>query len=183
LINTIGRICPPQDRLDHSLRRQQNEMIAIRKSDLTLVLLSIVAASALTALFFPGMMSYDSLYQYRQVIGTAPITNDHPPVMVHLWRLGHAVIPSPGALLLLHQTIYWAAVALFAWNDLADTHLPACRLLATSADTLGPSLERYRNDDRHDGQRIAVARRHPASANDLPRARRGLSLLRYGGSP
>lgn len=96
-------------------------MIAIRKSTVILLLLSIVAASVLTALFFPGMMSYDSLYQYRQMLGTVPITNDHPPVMVHLWRLGHAVIPSPGALLLIHQAVYWAAVALFAWSVASTT--------------------------------------------------------------
>lgn len=96
-----------------------NEINAIRTSDLILPLLSILAAATLTTLFFPGMMSYDSLYQYRQVIGSVPITNDHPPVMVQLWRLAHTAIPSPGALLLIHQVVYWAAAALFAWGVVA----------------------------------------------------------------
>ena len=88
----------------------------MRISNLILPVLSILAAAGLTALFFPGMMSYDSIYQYRQVIGAVPVTNDHPPVMVHLWRIAHAAIPSPGALLLIHQIVYWAAAALFAWG-------------------------------------------------------------------
>lgn len=88
----------------------------MRTSNLILPLLSILAAAGLTALFFPGMMSYDSLYQYRQVIGAVPVTNDHPPVMVHIWRLAHAVIPSPGVLLLVHQAVYWAAATLLAWG-------------------------------------------------------------------
>lgn len=92
------------------------ELFSMRASNLILPLLSIFAAALLTALFFPGMMSYDSIYQYRQVIGAVPVTNDHPPVMVHLWRLAHSAIPSPGALLLVHQAVYWAAAALFAWG-------------------------------------------------------------------
>lgn len=66
-----------------------------------------------TWLFWPGLMSFDSLYQYRQVLGELPVRNYHPPVMVYAWRGLHAVF-GPGGLLLLHQALYWSGIALIA---------------------------------------------------------------------
>jgi hypothetical protein len=59
-------------------------------------------------------MSYDSLYQYEQVLGNAQLTNLHPPIMIYLWRLTNHVVAGPGGLLLLHQLIYWMSLFLFA---------------------------------------------------------------------
>jgi hypothetical protein len=65
-------------------------------------------------LFYPGFMSYDSLYQYKQVLGDAPLANLHPVIMIYLWRLTNYFITGPGGLLLLHQLIYWLSIFLFA---------------------------------------------------------------------
>lgn len=85
-----------------------------------LVTLSVIFAGSVSILFFPGFMSYDSLYQYSQVIGANQITNDHPPIMVYLWKVLHQVRPSPGTLLIFHQCVYWSAVAILSWAITAN---------------------------------------------------------------
>jgi hypothetical protein len=72
------------------------------------------ALGALTSwLFYPGLMSFDSIFQYRQVTGDAPVWNYHPPAMVYLWRLVHIPLGA-GGLLLAHQLLHWAGIALIA---------------------------------------------------------------------
>lgn len=81
-----------------------------------LALTSLVFALSVSALFFPGLMSYDSFYQYSQVTGENPVTNAHPPIMVYLWSILYHITPSPGSLLVFHQFVYWSAVALLSWS-------------------------------------------------------------------
>jgi len=76
-------------------------------------LLAAILGVVTTWIFFPGLMSFDSIFQYRQVIGDIPIRNYHPPVMVYTWKLGHALL-GPGSMLVFHQAIYWLAIALIA---------------------------------------------------------------------
>jgi len=64
-----------------------------------------------TFIFYPGLMSFDSIYQYRQVVGDLAVQNYHPPIMVYVWKLGHAIM-GPGGLLVINQCMYWAAIAL-----------------------------------------------------------------------
>ncbi|MBV2143777.1 hypothetical protein KUG47_09735 [Falsochrobactrum sp. TDYN1] len=85
--------------------------------------LALVMASAITILFFPGLMSYDSFNQYSQVLGLIPVNSAHPPIMVYLWKILYEIIPSPGSLLLFHQAIYWSAVAILAWSLASNTIL------------------------------------------------------------
>jgi hypothetical protein len=66
-----------------------------------------------TWIFYPGLMSFDSIYQYRQVVGDLAIRNYQPPVMVYAWKLGHALL-GPGAMLIFHQFLYWTGIALIA---------------------------------------------------------------------
>lgn len=64
------------------------------------------------AAFWPGVMSPDSIDQWRQ--GRAWDFYDiHPPVMSALWGLLDRVWPGPAPLLLLHNALFWGAAALF----------------------------------------------------------------------
>jgi len=78
-----------------------------------LVILATALAVATSYLFFPGLMSFDSIFQYRQVIGDLPVRNYHPPVMVYAWQLGHHLF-GPGSMLVFHQMMYWCAIAVIA---------------------------------------------------------------------
>ena len=44
--------------------------------------------ASVAALFWPGVPMYDTVAQYRQVLG-GPVDDWHPPVMVRLWQLLH----------------------------------------------------------------------------------------------
>lgn len=73
--------------------------------------LAALLGTVTTFIFYPGLMSFDSIYQYRQVIGQLAVQNYHPPIMVYVWKLGHAIM-GPGSLLVFNQCVYWAAIAL-----------------------------------------------------------------------
>lgn len=76
----------------------------------------VVAAFCVVATwtFYPGFMSFDSLDQYRQVIGARPQTDAHPPIMVYLWRVIASVLPGAGGILIFHQVVYGIGLVLFA---------------------------------------------------------------------
>lgn len=78
----------------------------------TLILTAILGLVT-SYIFFPGLMSFDSIFLYRQVIGDYPVTNYHPPIMVYAWRLANNLI-GPGGLLVFHQLMYWSAVGFIA---------------------------------------------------------------------
>ena len=75
--------------------------------------LAAILAIGTSFLFFPGLMSFDSIFLYRQVIGDMPMNNYHPPVMVYVWQLGHHLM-GPGSMLVFHQLMYWSALAVIA---------------------------------------------------------------------
>ena len=78
-------------------------------------ILSLIIGSSLTFIFFPGLMSYDSVYQYQQAIFIQPVTDAHPAIMVFLWRALLSVYNNSGMLLIFHQIIYWLSITLFAF--------------------------------------------------------------------
>ncbi|GGB16965.1 hypothetical protein GCM10011380_03060 [Sphingomonas metalli] len=68
---------------------------------------------ACVALFWPGFATYDSVVQYRQVLGG--VYDDwHPPVMARLWALLHGVTPGAGPMLLLQLAGWWIGMGLLA---------------------------------------------------------------------
>lgn len=85
------------------------------------IALAVAAAGFVVeiAAFHPGIMSYDSLYQYEQAIGARPYTDHHPAIMAWVWSLLLRVAPGPAPMLVLHAAMTWSALALFA--------LGACR--------------------------------------------------------
>jgi hypothetical protein len=103
-------------------KRWQNGVAGMRQGEPTLylstaalIIMSVVFSAAISAYFFPGLMSFDSLYQYEQAVGLAPPDSGHPMIMVYLWRLLMKLLPSPGALLVFQQIAYWLSAAYLAW--------------------------------------------------------------------
>jgi len=72
------------------------------------VALSIVTA---VAFFWPGVPMYDTLAQYRQVLG-APVDDWHPPVMVRLWQLLHSLGLGTAPIFVLQGALYAAGFGL-----------------------------------------------------------------------
>ncbi len=70
-------------------------------------------------IFYPGYMSFDSAFQYSQVV-SGEWNNISPIVMVFLWTLTDAIIPGPGGLFLLFQIIALTGLIIFVahlnWN-------------------------------------------------------------------
>ena len=85
--------------------------------------LSILAIVSLAAIFSgwisynfnPGFMSFDSLAQYRQVLGISPLNDAHPVIMVYLWRGLLKAFDYPGVMLSFHQLLYWFSITLFVF--------------------------------------------------------------------
>lgn len=101
----------------------------------TIVILAAILAVATSFLFFPGLMSFDSIFLYRQVTGDTPINNYHPPVMVYTWQLGQRLL-GPGSMLIFQQVVYWTSIAIIAIH--ADDRLWARSLLVVILGLLPP---------------------------------------------
>lgn len=96
------------------------------------------ACAAWTAYTFnPGFMSYDSLIQYKQVVGEVALNDAHPVIMVYLWRALIAVFEYPGILLAFHQVFYWSTIALFSCSVASS---PALRVAIVLLLGLNPPL-------------------------------------------
>ena len=63
------------------------------------------------ALYYPGFLSFDGVYQLRQArYGIRD--NGHPPLMAYLWRILDFVIPGPAGMLILQTILYWFSLAM-----------------------------------------------------------------------
>lgn len=72
----------------------------------------LLAASL--ALFWPGVAEYDSVEQFRQAL-TGEVDNWHPPIMVRLWQLLHALFGGQQQpMLVLQLGLYWIGLGLLA---------------------------------------------------------------------
>lgn len=78
-----------------------------------IVLLAATLAIGTSFLFFPGLMSFDSIFIYRQVIGDMPVNNYHPPVMVYTWQMGQQLLGT-GSMLIFQQVLYWTSITIIA---------------------------------------------------------------------
>src|SRR5262249_4394215 len=76
---------------------------------------AVLSALWWTITFYPGFISYDTIDQYRQVVGAKALSDGHPLIILYLWRLANLFAPGPGALLLAHQAMLWSGLVLFAF--------------------------------------------------------------------
>jgi hypothetical protein len=66
---------------------------------------------AVAAFFWPGVPMYDTLAQYRQVLG-GRVDDWHPPVMVRLWQLLHPLGTGTAPMFVLQVALYACGFAL-----------------------------------------------------------------------
>lgn len=102
---------------------------------------AIGCCAALTALFAPGFMSPDSVWQL-DMARHGDVSDWHPPMMAVLWRALDAVAPGPIGLLVLQNAILFGGLALLvcararpSWRAplvlAAALHPPVWGLLST----------------------------------------------------
>ena len=78
------------------------------------ILLAVAATQALA--FWPGIMVWDSIRQYRQAL-SGHYDDWHPPAMNWLWRQMGAFAPGPAPMLLLQALLYWSGFAALALRE------------------------------------------------------------------
>ncbi|KTF69885.1 hypothetical protein ATB93_06970 [Sphingomonas sp. WG] len=84
-----------------------------RKAVSAMVIAALLAAITLF-FFWPGVASYDSLVQYRQLLD-GRYDDWHPPAMARLWALFHgAGWQGQAPMFALQLLLYWSGLALFA---------------------------------------------------------------------
>ncbi len=64
-------------------------------------------------LYFPGLMSVDSVTQLEQAYAHQYL-DWHPPIMSVLWALLNHIYFGPAPFLILHNLVFWGALGLFA---------------------------------------------------------------------
>lgn len=80
-------------------------------SKATPLIVSVINLLIITACFYPGNMSHDSVNQYYQALSNAYM-DWHPPVMAFLWSLLLKVWPGPFLYLLLNNGMLLAGLLL-----------------------------------------------------------------------
>ena len=81
------------------------------------ILIGVMCAAALlqAALYWPGIMIWDSIRQYREALN-GRFDDWHPPILDWLWRQLTAIGPGPATMLVLQLLLYWGGYALLvAW--------------------------------------------------------------------
>lgn len=114
----------------------KKNVITLKKAS-PVFLLALLLAIGMTYKFSPGLMSYDSLVQYQQTVGTKELNDAHPVIMVYLWRFLLKSNSNPGTMLAFWQAVYWLGIAVF--SCLATQHI-ATRLALLIAIGLCPPL-------------------------------------------
>jgi hypothetical protein len=76
---------------------------------------SVAAGVVVTVFVFrPGVMSPDSLYQYRQAATGAISSDTTPPIMSFVWSYLLRVVPGPFGMMLFHVLMFWTGLGLIA---------------------------------------------------------------------
>ena len=83
------------------------------KAALPQVVLAMVGLIITLRMFYPGLVSSDSVDQYEQ--GMSFIFSDwHPPIMSFIWAITNDWVPGPFGMLLLECSLYWGALLLLS---------------------------------------------------------------------
>lgn len=78
----------------------------------------LLLAAAHAAAFWPGIMTWDAIRQYRQAL-SGQYDDWHPPAMDWLWRQLGAFAAGPAPMLVTQVALYWGGTALWmlaAWR-------------------------------------------------------------------
>jgi hypothetical protein len=136
-------------------RHSANKLIALFAP----VSIAVCCSAVLIYVFYPGFMSYDSLYQWRQVKGEMPLHDGFPLIMVYTWRLLAAVHDNPGTLLVFHQCVHWTAIVMFSYaiSDRAATRVGVVLLIGLCPPLLIHSIHLWKDEGMVAAYSLAVA--------------------------
>src|SRR5262249_56756917 len=76
--------------------------------------------------FYPGIMTFDSLYIYKDMAKRA-FGDWQSPAMLALWMVIDPIAPGPGSIFLLTAALYWLAFTIVAMG--VARHSPQLALL------------------------------------------------------
>jgi hypothetical protein len=79
-------------------------------------LAALLGSALMLWLAWPGFYTFDSIDQLAQVRGLVRLGDEHPPLMVLIWRLLDRIWPNPGGMFALLVAGYWSALAILVWN-------------------------------------------------------------------
>ena len=65
-------------------------------------------------IFYPGVMSLDSINQLRQALGKANYYDQHPPIMAFIWSIGIAITGKVSSMLVLQLSLLWASLLILS---------------------------------------------------------------------
>jgi len=104
-------------------------MLASREMGRTALLLVGLAAAGFAStlyVFYPGIMTFDSLYIYKDMAKRA-FGDWQSPAMLALWMVIDPIAPGPGSIFLLTAALYWLAFTIVAMG--VARHSPQLALL------------------------------------------------------
>jgi len=84
------------------------------------VLIAIAGLIISIRMFYPGIMSNDSLDQYSQAVHFS-FKDWHPPIVAFIWALINDWIPGPFGMLLLFCCMYWGGLLLLSLSLLRSS--------------------------------------------------------------
>ena len=77
------------------------------------IVIAILGFALSLRMFYPGLMSNDSIDQYSQALRFT-FSDWHPPIIALIWSLTNDWIPGPLGMLLLYSSLYWGALLLLS---------------------------------------------------------------------
>ncbi|MDO6415492.1 hypothetical protein Q4F19_13955 [Sphingomonas sp. BIUV-7] len=105
-----------------ALSRSALGAIRERRGLAALVLLALAAAALQIAAYWPGILIWDSIRQYREALA-GQYDDWHPPAMDWLWRQLTAIHKGPAPMLLLQTGMLWGGLMLLAARAERDGRL------------------------------------------------------------
>lgn len=97
---------------------------------LSIFIAPMIATLITVYVFWPGSMSWDSIYQLRQA-RFGIIDNFHPPLMVYIWRPLDRILPGPGLILVLQNILFYFSLAYILYYFLKSPILTTILLLSS----------------------------------------------------
>lgn len=76
-------------------------------------LVALLGAALTATAYWPGLMTWDSMREYREGLSGA-IDDWHPPVVEWLWGRTAMVVAGPAPMLVLQLALYWGGLLLLA---------------------------------------------------------------------
>ncbi len=84
-----------------------------RRAPPGMLFVAMIGATLTAAAYWPGLMTWDSMREYREGL-SGDIDDWHPPVVEWLWGRLAQIVPGPAPMLVLQLALYWGGLVLLA---------------------------------------------------------------------